>query len=99
LTNRSRYITDVNLGGGGGSNGDWEHICHVVTAGEITAKKFTIAPTPDNTDEVTVLVPGGTVLKAGTDYTIINGNELNWNGLGLEGVIAENDEVILLYFS
>ena len=97
-TNRSRYIADLNLGGGS-SNGDFQLSCREVTAGEDTAKKLTLSPTPADTDEVAMFIVGGSSQKPGIDYEIINGNELSWDGLGLDGLLSVGDKILLLYFS
>ena len=98
-TNRSRYIADINLGVGGSSNGDFQLLSRTITVGEDSAKKLTLSPVPADTDEVAVFIIGGSSQKPGIDYEIINGNELSWNALGLDGILASGDILLLLYFS
>ena len=98
LTNRSRYIVDQQPSGGS-SNGDFQLIPRTITALEASNKKLTISPTPADTDEVAFFLLGGSAQKPGVDYEIINGDELSWSGLGLDGFLGENDMVLILYFS
>lgn len=98
LTNRSRYIVDQQPSGGG-SNGDFQLITRTVSAGEESAEKLVMSPAPADVDEVVLFIAGGPSQKPNVDYQVINGNELSWVGLGLSGFIAENDKLILQYFS
>ena len=69
---------------------------HTVTAGEITAKGLTLGATPAADAEVTMDIVSGVAQNNGVDFSV-SGTALSWNGLGLDGVIAENDVMILAY--
>jgi hypothetical protein len=71
---------------------------HIITAGEASAKSFTIAHTPLNPANVTVMiVGGGSVMQYGIDYTIAAAS-FSWGTYGLDGLLAEGDIVFLSYF-
>lgn len=71
---------------------------HTVTAGEETAKQFTLTNPPGDTTKVLVDIIGGTSQAFSIDFTI-SGSTFDWNGLGLDGILIENDVVRLKYFS
>ncbi len=69
-----------------------------ITAGEITAKKLTLASTPADTAQLLMTVVEGGPQNNGVDYTVTTSpDELSWSALGLDGVIAANDVVVLTY--
>lgn len=71
---------------------------HTVTAGEETAKQFTLSNSPQDGTLVLVDIIGGTSQHYSVDFTI-TGSTFDWNGLGLDGQLTENDVVRLKYFT
>ena len=67
---------------------------HAVTAPELAAKQFTL-PLGAFSFFIADIVDGA-VLQDTVDFAVI-GNQFNWNGLGLDGVIAEGDVVRFVY--
>lgn len=62
------------------------------------AKEVTLANSPDTSSKVILDVVGGTSQHFGVDYTV-SGTTLSWNGLGLDGILAENDVLRIIYDS
>lgn len=101
INNRDNVIVDPLVGaggGGGGSNGSFVPEYHDITAGEETAKQFNLSNVPDDPTEVIVDVLNGSSLKPIVDYTI-SGSVFNWSGLGVDGILAENDCIRIIYFT
>lgn len=73
-------------------------IYHTVTAGEEAAKQFTLTTAPADATKVLVDVIGGTSQQYLVDFTIA-GSNFSWSGLGLDGLLVENDIVRIKYFS
>jgi hypothetical protein len=71
----------------------------VISAGEITAKKLTLTSTPNVPTEVIVDVAGGSAQVYNVDFNIINGNELNWNGFALDGIIFAGSILRIQYYA
>jgi len=69
-----------------------------ISAGEESAKQLTLTATPTNVNEVIVQVVDGVNLRNGTDY-IITGNVMDWDGYGLDGIIASGDELTIWFFT
>jgi hypothetical protein len=67
-----------------------------VSSGDISNKYTVLAHTPYSVTEVACDVIGGCSQLYGTDYTV-SGTHLSWNGLGLDGVLAENDQMRVFY--
>ncbi len=66
---------------------------HTVTALELAAKQFTLssAPTIQWADVVS-----GPPLENAVDYQVA-GNIFSWNGLGLDGIVAEGDVIRVIH--
>lgn len=77
---------------------DWKVIYHTVTGGEITAKQLTLPSTPYVASEVALDITGGTAQAYGTDFTV-SGAVVNWNGLGMDGIVIAGNVIRFLYFS
>jgi hypothetical protein len=71
---------------------------HTVTALELAAKQFNLGSAPITPANVQADVVDGAVLGFSTDFSVV-GSVFSWNGLGLDGVIAEGDVVRLVYFA
>lgn len=71
-------------------------VYHTVTAGEITAKQFTLVDAPADSTKVLVDIVGGVTQESGVDFQI-TGTTFDFDGYGLDGLLAENDIVRLYY--
>jgi hypothetical protein len=87
---RNRFSPPAAAGGGGGGNGINTVNYHTVTAGELAAKSFNLSAVPTGI-AISDMIGGGP-LEAGVDYNLV-GAAFSWNGLGLDGIIAEGDVV------
>ena len=67
-----------------------------LSAADISAKKVTLSDTPASSETVVVDIPEGTVQKLTLDY-IVSGNEVQWDGRGMETILAENDRLIITF--
>lgn len=67
-----------------------------ITALMIFNKSLTLASAPTTSGQTVLMHTSGPAQKYGVDFTV-SGTTLTWNGLGLDGVIAENDVVIVQY--
>lgn len=69
-----------------------------ISAGEITAKKLTLAlGYPAAPTEVLIDVRGGSSQIYGIDFIITNSNEVNWNGYSLDGQIIAGSILRIVY--
>ena len=76
---------------------------HRVTAAEITAKRATITALMDATRPTSltlISVQGGSFAQVeGVDYVIIGAsNQVSWDGYGMDGLVAEGDEIAIAFF-
>jgi hypothetical protein len=71
---------------------------HTITAGEETAKALTLPAAPAEPAKVLLDMIGGSAQIYSVDF-IIAGTTLSWNGLGLDGVLLENDVVRIYYYA
>jgi hypothetical protein len=67
-----------------------------LTAAEITAKQLTLASTPKQATAVELTPQGACEQIYGIDFTV-TGTTLSWSGLGLDGVLAVSDEIVISY--
>lgn len=67
-----------------------------ISAGEATAKALTLVQTPANAGEISLDIISGTSQFYGADYTV-SGSTLSWTGLGLDGLLAAGDMVVITY--
>lgn len=87
------------IGGGGAAASDaWKVEHHTITAGEAVAKSFTMGSVPLAPTEVVVDVIHGGAQAYGIDF-LITVDEFSWDGLGLDGSLAEGDIIRLQYFA
>lgn len=68
-----------------------------ITATEASEKKIVLNFFPAFPEKIKVTPAGGIQQVYGLDYTISNGNELTWAGLGLDGFIEEGEIVFVSY--
>jgi hypothetical protein len=67
-----------------------------ITSGEATAKQLTLAVEPLTADEVMLDVKGGAIQFLGDDFTV-TGDILDWDGLGLDGILVAGDKLRIAY--
>ena len=67
-----------------------------ITNLEATNKQLTLANTPSDVTKVELDIISGTTQEFGVDYNVI-GNDLIWNGLGLDVTLLENDKLRITY--
>jgi hypothetical protein len=67
-----------------------------LTQQNIDDKFVTLASTPLLSSAVIVNCEGGIVQRFGIDYTVV-GNEIRWDGLGLDGFLDETDVLLVQY--
>lgn len=63
---------------------------------EFTNKSLILVETPFLPTEVTVDLKGGIAQFYGDDFTV-SGQNLDWTGLGLDGLIATGDKLRIIY--
>jgi hypothetical protein len=78
--------------------GTFEVEYRTITGGEETAKQLTLAATPLTPAKVLVDYISGCAQSYSVDFTV-SGATLDWNGLGLDGVLTAGDELRIVYFS
>jgi hypothetical protein len=95
------YLTTGGSGGGGGGGGGSsitpKTIYPILLAADITNKAITLPDVPIQPTAVTVDMIGGIAQVYGTDF-VVSGNQLSWTGLGLEALLAANDQLRVSYF-
>lgn len=67
-----------------------------LTTNEILNKKLILAETSVIASSVTVNSPNGPIQIIGQDF-IVTGNEVSWNGYGLETILEAGDKLIIVY--
>jgi hypothetical protein len=88
LVDKSPFVTAITNG--------FERETKVLSAAQITAKSITLLRAPVQPEITTIEFHGGTRQFYGVDFSV-NGNVLQWNGLGLDGFIEENDIIEIRY--
>lgn len=98
------YDIDQNLfyGGNGVSNGGFligqgigVTISNItLTSSDITNKYVVLSNTPLFPNAVTLIPAGGIEQINGVDFEVV-GNQLRWNGKGLDGFLEVNDVLII----
>lgn len=71
---------------------------YTLGAPDITAKQITLVATPATSADTVLDVIGGTSQHYGIDYSV-SGSTLTWNGLGLDGLLANGDVLRVIYDS
>lgn len=67
-----------------------------LTTQSVADKKVTLMNLPAFPDSVILNLEGGTLQRYGIDY-VVNGQELTWNGLSLDGFLETGDKLIIYY--
>lgn len=68
-----------------------------ISNAQATAKEITLNSTPSEPTRTLLFIDGAAPAFYGLDYTV-TGNILSWNGLRLDGLLAENDLIRIVYF-
>lgn len=79
-----------------GTSGSVKVENRIISAGEATAKQLTLLQTPSPANETVVSVVEGSTQYYGTDFNV-SGTTLSWSGLGLDGLLATNDKIVIIY--
>jgi hypothetical protein len=98
-------LTDLSQGVSGGSGIgindliDAEQVIYItITLTNVMNKYVDIPVAPGAGGKLKMYTIGGTALKNGVDY-IYNSLKVEWNGLGLDGLIQAGDEFQLVYLT
>jgi hypothetical protein len=67
-----------------------------LTAAEVAAKQLQLDETPVSPSEILVDIQGGSSAFYGDDF-IVSGDLVQWNGLGLDGLLAAGDKLRIGY--
>lgn len=62
----------------------------------VAEKRITLPRTPSNPEKVLVIPVGGPPQVNGIDY-IVYGNVISWSGLGMDGILSEDDKLVVYY--
>lgn len=98
-TNQKAFYGGDGVSNGGfpiGSNSGILYERIDLTQTDIDNKFVTLASTPLIPSAVIVNCEGGIPQAYGTDYVVI-GNQINWDGLGLDGFLDETDVLLVQY--
>lgn len=63
---------------------------------QIAAKSITLAQMPTTANLTRLIVIGGPEQDYATDFTV-SGTTLDWNGLGLDGILISGDKLVVIY--
>jgi hypothetical protein len=63
---------------------------------DVASKSFTLSSEPLDPTQIELTPIGGILQVYGIDYVYSNGS-INWSGLGLEGYLEQNEQVIVRY--
>lgn len=67
-----------------------------LTAQMILDKEFTIVETLQAGQAILLIPKNGPAQVKNLDYTV-SGQTISWNGLGLDGILEENDILVVYY--
>ena len=93
LSNQFDYIDTVT---GGSIGSEYKVDKRTLSALEISNKSITLDEIPTDTTDARMVVIGGIEQEYGIDFTIA-GDVLSWNGLGLDGLLAVGDKIVVIY--
>lgn len=86
----NKEYVDTHSGGGGGETSN----TYILNPTDVANKYITLVNTPTNPTMTLLTVVGGPMQDYGPDF-VVSGNQLNWNGLFLDGVLTTNDILIV----
>ena len=67
-----------------------------LNASHIANKKVTLQNQPESANSVIVNPPHGSIQILGQDY-VVTGQDVSWDGYGLETIFEESDKLIIIY--
>lgn len=70
----------------------------ILTAQQIADRKITLSKTPAFPEALTFVPDGGVAQRYVEDYIVV-GNEIRWDGLGLDGFLEEGEGIRITYQS
>lgn len=70
----------------------------VLTQTDIDNKFVTLATAPSSLNSITLLPAGGIPQTPSLDFTLLGGNILSWNGLGLDNFLEVGETITVTYF-
>jgi len=100
------YTIDTGQFFYGGINESWNELAQgasinvqtgTLVAGDITNKYVTLASEPAVPQRTILMIAGAPSLQYGIHFTV-SGNQLGWNGLGLDGIVLSGDQITVIYF-
>jgi hypothetical protein len=68
----------------------------ILTAQQIADKKITLSKNPAFPETLSFVPDGGTAQRYGEDYIVV-GNEIRWEGLGLDNFLEEGEVIRITY--
>jgi len=68
----------------------------IISAAQAAAKKVSLQNVPQSANDVVIYPPCGPVQILNQDYEV-TGQDVSWNGFGLETILEENDRLIIVY--
>lgn len=85
--------------GGGGGGGSITPVTQYITLNgtDITNKYVTLSGTPTTPTSVLLDLIGGSAQEYSVDFTM-SGNQLEWNGLALDGFLSSGDKLRIHYY-
>lgn len=92
VTGQLDYIDETAPAGVGSYNIDKV----TLNATDITNKQITLSGTPSTATDTRLVVIGGIEQDYGVDFSV-SGTTLTWSSLGLDGVLANGDKIIVIY--
>jgi len=93
ITGAFDYI-DESTGGVAGS--EYKVDKRTLDATDISNKFVTLDEVPTDTTDTRLVVIGGIEQEYGADF-VVSGSTVDWNGLGLDGVLAIGDKLVIIY--
>jgi hypothetical protein len=68
-----------------------------ITASHLSTKSFSLTHTPNVGYNVTIMPQGGCLQFINHDF-IVTANQVNWDGYQLDGLLEENDILLVSYY-
>jgi hypothetical protein len=71
-----------------------------LSATDITNKYVILQEVPNSTSDISLDIVGGVMQSYGDDFELLSddgGKRLSWNGLGLDGVLEEGEQLVITY--
>jgi hypothetical protein len=84
-------VIDFNV-----SHGSITVLSITIKQSDVNHKYITLPTMPVDPQAVSLSFVGGTVQLNGIDFIVV-GDQLSWDGLGLDGFIEKDDQIIVTY--